>query len=222
MTPPPDDSKKPPRKPKDPAKPTRAKAARPDTHPIGPALADLLNPAINRGQAEVGSPNRAAATARAIRATAAPTSPPPHLARKSTPTGFGEVGVDLQWAAESQRRSRRRSAAGLRSDPGNAVDRRIEQVGGDGCRARVELAGSIFPSRQQSCVMEAEYGNAESHDERGAVPPICNRRLIHRIRSDCRTVNRRMRQCCVGSLPTSVPGVNGRYRHANGFSSVRR
>ena len=40
---------------KDPAKPTRAKAARPDAAPIDPSLADLLNPAIGRGRAGVGS-----------------------------------------------------------------------------------------------------------------------------------------------------------------------
>src|SRR5690348_9969812 len=40
---------------KDPAKPTRAKAARPDAPPIDPALAELLNPAIGRGRAGVGS-----------------------------------------------------------------------------------------------------------------------------------------------------------------------
>jgi excinuclease ABC subunit B len=40
---------------KDPAKPTRAKAARPDAPPLDPALADLLNPAIGRGRAGVGS-----------------------------------------------------------------------------------------------------------------------------------------------------------------------
>jgi len=40
---------------KDPAKPTRAKAARPELPPIAPALADLLNPAINRGEAGIGS-----------------------------------------------------------------------------------------------------------------------------------------------------------------------
>ena len=54
----------PPRKPKrdpakhskkDPAKPTRAKAARPDLAPIAPALAELLNPALNQGTAGVGS-----------------------------------------------------------------------------------------------------------------------------------------------------------------------
>jgi excinuclease ABC subunit B len=51
----PSDNPKKPRKPKDPARPTRAKAAREDLPPIAPALADLLNPAINRGEAGVGS-----------------------------------------------------------------------------------------------------------------------------------------------------------------------
>jgi excinuclease ABC subunit B len=40
---------------KDPAKPTRAKAHRPDVQPIGPALAELLNPALNSGDAGIGS-----------------------------------------------------------------------------------------------------------------------------------------------------------------------
>jgi excinuclease ABC subunit B len=55
MAPPPDKPIRPPKKPKDPARPTRAKAARPELPPIAPALADLLNPAINRGEAGVGS-----------------------------------------------------------------------------------------------------------------------------------------------------------------------
>jgi excinuclease ABC subunit B len=48
-------SDKPPKKPKDPAKPTRAKAARPDAPATPDALADLLNPAINKGTAGLGS-----------------------------------------------------------------------------------------------------------------------------------------------------------------------
>jgi excinuclease ABC subunit B len=87
---------KPPKKPKDPAKPTRAKAARPDAPPTPEALADLLNPAINKGTAGLGpstgqNPNL---------------SPPPdtswerrkdfsaaHTARKSAHAGdgFGEA-----------------------------------------------------------------------------------------------------------------------------------
>jgi len=46
---------KPPKKPKDPAKPTRAKAARPDTAATPDALAELLNPAIAKGTAGIGS-----------------------------------------------------------------------------------------------------------------------------------------------------------------------
>ena len=46
---------KPPKKPKDPAKPTRAKASRPAAPATPDALADLLNPAINKGTAGLGS-----------------------------------------------------------------------------------------------------------------------------------------------------------------------
>jgi hypothetical protein len=46
---------KPPKKPKDPAKPTRAKASRPDSAPTPDTLADLLNPGIKRGSAGMGS-----------------------------------------------------------------------------------------------------------------------------------------------------------------------
>src|SRR5437660_3552955 len=51
----PPDRRDKPKKTKDPARPTRAKAAREALPEIAPALADLLNPAINRGEAGVGS-----------------------------------------------------------------------------------------------------------------------------------------------------------------------
>jgi excinuclease ABC subunit B len=41
--------------PKKPGKSPKSKAGRPDVQPIGPALAELLNPAINRGDAGTGS-----------------------------------------------------------------------------------------------------------------------------------------------------------------------
>src|SRR6195256_3739450 len=41
--------------PKKPIKTPKSKAHRPDVQPIGPALAELLNPAINRGDAGMGS-----------------------------------------------------------------------------------------------------------------------------------------------------------------------
>src|SRR5258708_27074397 len=44
-----------PNNPKKPVKTPKSKAHRPDVQPIGPALAELLNPAINRGDAGLGS-----------------------------------------------------------------------------------------------------------------------------------------------------------------------
>src|SRR5689334_20919880 len=83
-------AKPPPKKPKDPAKPTRAKAARPDQSPTPDTLADLLNPAIKKGTAGLGSSTGL--------------QPPPdnswdrrrdfseaHRARKSTLKEFNEV-----------------------------------------------------------------------------------------------------------------------------------
>ncbi|MDF3809863.1 hypothetical protein, partial [Rhodopseudomonas sp. BAL398] len=50
------DTPKKPAKPKAPtSKAPKSKAHRPDVQPIGPALAELLNPAINRGDAGMGS-----------------------------------------------------------------------------------------------------------------------------------------------------------------------
>ena len=37
------------------SKTPKSKAHRPDVQPIGPALAELLNPALNRGDAGMGS-----------------------------------------------------------------------------------------------------------------------------------------------------------------------
>src|ERR1700674_493884 len=47
----------PPKKSVKSAKPSapNSKASRPDVQPIGPALAELLNPAINRGESGLGS-----------------------------------------------------------------------------------------------------------------------------------------------------------------------
>src|SRR6202521_5511009 len=96
MANPPDHPGRPPRKPKEPARPTRAKGARETLPPIAPALADLLNPAINRGEAGVGSQTGLGDLKSGLQ-------PPPvnsrdrradfaaaHRARASTPEGFAE------------------------------------------------------------------------------------------------------------------------------------
>ncbi|MEA2934051.1 MAG: excinuclease subunit, partial [Variibacter sp.] len=103
---------------KDPARPTRAKAAREKLAPLAPALAELLNPGIARGTAGVGSQtglsdaeparkrrNRPAPDSSAPEASAASRLQPPadnsydrraafsdaHKARASTPHGFAEA-----------------------------------------------------------------------------------------------------------------------------------
>jgi excinuclease ABC subunit B len=88
---------KPPKKPqktkKDPARPTRAKAARPASPATPDALADLLNPAINKGTAGMGSgtgiqPPLDNSFERRADFSAA------HKARKSTPKFPEESGFD--------------------------------------------------------------------------------------------------------------------------------
>src|SRR6476646_11654392 len=75
---------------KDPARPTRAKASRPDQPPTDPALAELLNPGIGQGTAGPGSqtglkpPPDNSFDRRADFAAA-------HRARKSTGQGLGEA-----------------------------------------------------------------------------------------------------------------------------------
>ncbi|MGA2293311.1 MAG: excinuclease ABC subunit UvrB, partial [Bradyrhizobium sp.] len=44
-----------PNTPKKPVRTPKSRAHRPDVQPIGPALAELLNPAINRGESGIGS-----------------------------------------------------------------------------------------------------------------------------------------------------------------------
>ena len=82
-----------PKKPRDPARPTRSKANREQLPPTEPRLADLLNPAIGRGTAGIGSGTGGTGlqpppdNSRDRRADAAAA----HRARASTPQGFGEA-----------------------------------------------------------------------------------------------------------------------------------
>src|SRR3954453_19055817 len=87
------------KKPAPPAKSSKSKAPnskahRPDVQPIGPALAELLNPAINRGDAGTGSgtglrPPPDNSWARRAGGEAAA-----HRARASTPKDFPQGSGD--------------------------------------------------------------------------------------------------------------------------------
>ena len=76
-------AKKPPKTPK-------SKAHRPDVQPIGPALAELLNPAINRGDAGMGSGTGLQPPPDNSRDRRSGGEAAIHRARKSTPKDFNE------------------------------------------------------------------------------------------------------------------------------------
>ena len=101
---------KPPKKPKDPAHPTRAKAARPVEPATPDALADLLNPAINKGTAGLGSGTEtglAAAAGQFVR-------PARRFFRR--PQG---AQVDAQISEESDSRSAAARLSRARRSPGS-------------------------------------------------------------------------------------------------------
>jgi excinuclease ABC subunit B len=130
---------------KDPAKPTRAKAARPDTPQLDPALAELLNPAIGRGRAGVGSQTgieqkpsplvgeggeggREAKSQASMDAQERPSTPARHLPTPTpspSPQGGGEQRESVQQASK------------LEPPPDNSFDRRADFSGAHRARASV-------------------------------------------------------------------------------------
>ncbi len=109
--------------PQKPGKTPKSKAHRPDVQPIGPALAELLNPAINRGESGLGSGTGL--------------QPPPdnskdrrsggeaaiHRARKSTPKNFPEGSTADPYPMP------------LRQNPQPSGGRKFEQTTGVGARS---------------------------------------------------------------------------------------
>ncbi|MHB8272422.1 excinuclease ABC subunit UvrB [Bradyrhizobium sp.] len=97
----PQNPKKPGKTPK--SKAPSSKASRPDVQPIGPALAELLNPAINRGDAGMGSgtglqpppdnswDRRAGGEAAAHRARKSTRETSDDVAKRDASTGFNEA-----------------------------------------------------------------------------------------------------------------------------------
>ncbi|MEA2819928.1 MAG: excinuclease subunit, partial [Bradyrhizobium sp.] len=73
-----------------PVKTPKSKAHRPDVQPIGPALADLLNPAIAKGEAGIGSGTGLQPPPDNSRDRRSGGEAAIHRARKSTPKNFPE------------------------------------------------------------------------------------------------------------------------------------
>jgi excinuclease ABC subunit B len=142
-----------PKKPRDYARPTRSKASRPDVKPLEPALAKLLNPALEQGTAGIGAqtgiqpPADNSFDRRADFSNA-------HKARRSTPKGFDEapqrgyvargplLGPELSQSRDSGAaldiNAELRKALGYGSDPSKAL---IGDVHGE-----QDEADSLLPS----------------------------------------------------------------------------
>src|SRR5437016_5172770 len=118
------------KKPKDPARPTRAKAHRPELPPIAPALAQLLNPGIEKGTAGVGSQTGLTPSAKKTGNTppagsglssgaGAPTAPLPSP-NLQTPAGLQpppDNSFDRRADFANAHRARRSTQAGFREAP---------------------------------------------------------------------------------------------------------
>jgi len=148
---------------KDPAKPTRAKAARPDAAPLDPALADLLNPAIGRGRAGVGSQTGITPKERDA------FSPPSPLVGEGgergqrdeqvsskedrstrTPTLSSQGGGEQKKIAKRRDEPATEGASRISPAPDNSFDRRADFANAH--RARASVARGFGEAPQQSYV----------------------------------------------------------------------
>src|ERR1700736_893282 len=96
--------------PKKPVKTPKSKAHRPDVQPIGPALAELLNPAINRGDAGLGSGTGLQPPPDNSKDRRAGGEAAIHRARASTPKSFGDSDSRARTGSPSPPPLRRRGA----------------------------------------------------------------------------------------------------------------
>src|ERR1700676_853651 len=87
--------------PKKPVKTPKSKAHRRDVQPIGPALAELLNPAINRGESGIGSSTGLQPPPDNSKERRAGGEAAMHRARASTPKTFGDSAAGAPLQADS-------------------------------------------------------------------------------------------------------------------------
>jgi excinuclease ABC subunit B len=128
--------------PQKPGKTPKSKAHRPDVQPIGPALAELLNPAINRGESGIGSSTglqpppdnswdrRAGGEAAAHRARASTRSTRGDLAKRdASPTSAASLGPPPSPTLESELRSSRpHKGGGSREARGEGAEKQARSA----------------------------------------------------------------------------------------------
>jgi excinuclease ABC subunit B len=147
---------------KDPAKPTRAKAARPDASALDPALAELLNPAIGRGRAGVGSQT---GIAHEPRGDIGPSRPGGEGREEKPQTATGAEGRRPSSSAQQlptptpspspqgsgeHRGDGEQQASRLAPPPDNSFDRRADFA--DAHRARASVSRGLGEPPQQGYV----------------------------------------------------------------------
>jgi excinuclease ABC subunit B len=142
---------------KDPAKPTRAKAARPDTPALDPSLADLLNPAIGRGRAGIGAQTGITSNTRGVSVPSPragedggergrEAKPQSETHDRSAPT----PKPSPQGGEEQSKRAERETRSGLQPPPDNSWDRRADFS--QAHRARASVSRNFAEPPQQGYV----------------------------------------------------------------------
>jgi excinuclease ABC subunit B len=108
---------------KDPARPTRAKASRPDVPELDPALADILNPAIGKGRAGLGAQTGAQARKDNVR------EPSPHVGEGWEGGGAENYSTSTRHLSTPTPNPSPQGGgehAGLKPPPDNSWDRRAD------------------------------------------------------------------------------------------------
>jgi excinuclease ABC subunit B len=123
---------------KDPARPTRSKAHRPDAPPTDPALAKLLNPGIEKGTAGMGSGTGLSLPARSFRGASAASEPG---IQKHAPSQHLDSGPS------ASRRPGMTKDTGLQPPPDNSFERRADRRGEHTARKSVAKGFDEAPQR---------------------------------------------------------------------------
>src|SRR5580698_11077553 len=134
---------------KDPAKPTRAKASRPDVPVIDPSLADILNPAIGKGRAGLGAQT-------GTEAKQSGTALPSPLAGEGWEGGGAENyststdHLSTPTPNPSPQGGGEKEYGGLKPPPDNSWDRRADFANAHRARKSTQGKAQGFEERPQS------------------------------------------------------------------------
>jgi excinuclease ABC subunit B len=171
MAKPPDKSKKSGKTPK--SKAPNSKASRPDVQPIGPALAELLNPAINRGDAGMGSgtglqpppdnsrDRRTGGEAAAHRARASTKSTGDDVAKRDAVTNRdGSSSPPPRGVETSEARSEGSGVGGAASTVPGDPPPRPSPARGEGAEKQQREGAKGFAESPQREFAPANYGTA--------------------------------------------------------------